>query len=326
MTVSELCSCYVSEFLRSPHIKELKSRVPIVEDDIICFKFDETIECYRKSFNSVYRNRLRGSSYNLSEKQIACESFAYLVFTFWNRYKVVYNFDSDFLNILCDSEDSVISLEAFNDLPYPCFFVELNRNDLIGMFIQVEQFYDEGYGDNLVSISLACVMEVGDTGTSMVYYPVQVTVREGDTFKDVADSFVEFYGEDHEMEESFMTSISEAVKICYYLASKNRVVKKRKIVKEKRVRDVKNHRPVNISYWDVGYRVGADYPNNKKEVTISENSGGFGSMKRPHVRRAHWHHYWVGEGRTKLELRWIAPTYVKGDSDSVVPTGHKVTS
>ena len=35
-----------------------------------------------------------------------------------------------------------------------------------------------------------------------------------------------------------------------------------------------------------------------------------GRTVRPHVRRAHWHHYWVGEGRTRLEVRWIEPTFV----------------
>jgi len=37
---------------------------------------------------------------------------------------------------------------------------------------------------------------------------------------------------------------------------------------------------------------------------------GTGRTVRPHVRRAHWHHYWVGEGRTRLEVRWIEPTFV----------------
>lgn len=39
---------------------------------------------------------------------------------------------------------------------------------------------------------------------------------------------------------------------------------------------------------------------------------GEGSV-RPHLRRAHWHHYWVGQGRTRLELRWIHPVLVGGE-------------
>ena len=39
-------------------------------------------------------------------------------------------------------------------------------------------------------------------------------------------------------------------------------------------------------------------------------AAGTGRTVRPHVRRTHWHHYWVGEGRTRLEVRWIEPTFV----------------
>lgn len=46
----------------------------------------------------------------------------------------------------------------------------------------------------------------------------------------------------------------------------------------------------------------------------SPSHGGSSHSVRPHVRRAHWHHYWVGEGRTRLEVRWIEPTLVLANS------------
>ena len=46
---------------------------------------------------------------------------------------------------------------------------------------------------------------------------------------------------------------------------------------------------------------------------------GTGRTVRPHVRRAHWHHYWVGEGRTRLEVRWIEPTFVLPEGKREVP-------
>ena len=47
-------------------------------------------------------------------------------------------------------------------------------------------------------------------------------------------------------------------------------------------------------------------------ATCAESFSHCGSSHsvRPHVRRAHWHHYWVGEGRNRLEVRWIEPTFV----------------
>lgn len=54
-------------------------------------------------------------------------------------------------------------------------------------------------------------------------------------------------------------------------------------------------------------------------------SSGTGRTVAPHVRRAHWQHYWVGprKGRTdgqhgdRLELRWVPPVYVNGDGEAV---------
>lgn len=53
-------------------------------------------------------------------------------------------------------------------------------------------------------------------------------------------------------------------------------------------------------------------------ATCTESFSHCGSSHnvRPHVRRAHWHHYWVGEGRTKLEVRWIEPTLVLANGKS----------
>lgn len=45
---------------------------------------------------------------------------------------------------------------------------------------------------------------------------------------------------------------------------------------------------------------------------------------RPHLRRAHWHRYWTGPltGERRLELRWVAPTFV-GDPDELPVTVHR---
>jgi hypothetical protein len=50
-----------------------------------------------------------------------------------------------------------------------------------------------------------------------------------------------------------------------------------------------------------------------KRIMASQTSGGTGSPKSPHLRRGHWHGYWVGkigsEAR-KFKYNWIPPTFV----------------
>ena len=79
----------------------------------------------------------------------------------------------------------------------------------------------------------------------------------------------------------------------------------------------------NATWHDVGYHVGAQlraYEHSRR----SQANGGHGSV-RPHMRRAHWHHFWTGprDGERELVLKWLSPTMVNaGKTESA--TLHKV--
>lgn len=86
-----------------------------------------------------------------------------------------------------------------------------------------------------------------------------------------------------------------------------------------------NAKKRSMATWhDVGYRIGAEL--RSYERTKSERKEHQGGTVRPHVRRAHWHHYWTGprDGERKLVLKWIAPTMVNVDSDIESATVHLV--
>ena len=63
------------------------------------------------------------------------------------------------------------------------------------------------------------------------------------------------------------------------------------------------------TWHSVGSHIGAqlrEYERYKSE----HNGEGVGSV-RPHMRRAHFHHYWVGSKYARrLELRWLSPIKV----------------
>lgn len=66
--------------------------------------------------------------------------------------------------------------------------------------------------------------------------------------------------------------------------------------------------PKEARVWDVGVRIGAAI--RRYNNTPRENTGdGTHASPRPHVRRAHWHHFWAGplEGTRELVLRWLPP-------------------
>ena len=70
--------------------------------------------------------------------------------------------------------------------------------------------------------------------------------------------------------------------------------------------------PQNSSVWPVGVRLGALFRKAAQDAQYSGDSAeGPSGTVRPHVRRAHWHTYWIGpkSAQTAL-LRWIAPVIV----------------
>ena len=74
--------------------------------------------------------------------------------------------------------------------------------------------------------------------------------------------------------------------------------------------------------WTVGERVGAAL-RSAIEHTDSDGDGSH-SSPRPHVRRAHWHTYWVGPKTSQsATCKWLSPILV-GAGDTI-PTTHEVT-
>lgn len=262
------------------------------------------------------------------------------VFHKWNKTKTIYNFSESFLAALDGTEDSKSYASIFAKMPFPCFAMNLPKNLGVDWCV----VYTEPY-----------TLLDGKTGTHILVYFTYDDCRhcgfchtpceDGANFdKSIMDVQIEklqeYDGTELDDEERYQSAALQAtvsyyvVRACYYLASKNAEIKEVKLPKNKRplVRVLKNEPPkrVNINTYDVGYRIGKAFEqqlrHREDEISCSEQMQGAPTSRtvRSHVRRAHWHHYWVGEGRTRLEVRWIEPVFVMGDmaADAV---SHRVT-
>lgn len=251
------------------------------------------------------------------------------VFHKWNKTKTIYNFSESFLAALDGTEDSKSYASIFAKMPFPCFAMNLPKN--LGV-------------DWCVVYTEPFTTANGKTGTHILVYFTYDNYRhcgfchtpceDGANFdKSIMnvqiEKLQEYNGTELDDEERYQAAALQAtvsyyvVRACYYLASKNAEIKEVKLSKNKRplVRVLKNEPPkrVNINTYDVGYRIGKAFEQQlrckKDEIPCSEQMQGAPTSRtvRPHVRRAHWHHYWVGEGHTRLEVRWIEPVFVMGD-------------
>lgn len=80
-----------------------------------------------------------------------------------------------------------------------------------------------------------------------------------------------------------------------------------------------------VRKWDVGYRIGSIIRKSTNEVQIQEqevDKKHKSSPKRPHVRKGHFHHYWVGsksDNSRVLVLKWVAPMFINTALDEELP-------
>lgn len=77
----------------------------------------------------------------------------------------------------------------------------------------------------------------------------------------------------------------------------------------------------DVRQWEVGIRLGAALDPSSREIRgNSTNDPGMGSSPRPHIRRAHWHSYWIGKrGGQTVSLRWLPPIPVNTIDDTALP-------
>lgn len=71
--------------------------------------------------------------------------------------------------------------------------------------------------------------------------------------------------------------------------------------------------------WEVGWRLGAALRAAMTREEVAHDAAR-GSGVRPHLRRAHWHLYWTGKGRTTPRVRWLHPMLVGGAAEDLVAT------
>ncbi len=101
-----------------------------------------------------------------------------------------------------------------------------------------------------------------------------------------------------------------------YLCSRNADINK--VYEPTKERGSKSSRRYSAATWhEVGYRVGSEL--RRYRHSYNGNAVHRGGRVRPHMRRAHWHHYWTGpmDGDRQLVLKWIPPILVASRSGNV---------
>lgn len=259
----------------------------------------------------------------------------------WRVGKGIYRIHPDLIGALLETPVGKIPIEILYRLPEWCIYIEAPDNKMHGFFVFLEHDDKEGHDelrlvidghDGLHQRQIHLDHENLD---ECVRSSVDYTLRAMEDTE--ADNCLidTIETQQREIVREISVEVAPLLSLVLYVCS---------VAGEERdIRDIKGSdrfpaipAPKKVkggeriftagmpTVWETGYRMGAALGAAKGRMESADH-GGTHSGPAPHVRRAHWHHYWKGPRKSQQELvlKWLHPILVGGDAEAV-PVVHEV--
>lgn len=253
----------------------------------------------------------------------------------WRPTKGVYRFDPDLFDAIADTPiTGDLPVEVLHRLPEWCVYVETrgrmtfsSNSPIHGFFAHLE--YDANDRRSELRVLLDC-------GEYLLPYIVHLglgTLRQGiEWIAESAKRKNEYGLPDHAFDDAVASGLpvlNKCVSLLLYLCSEepDYLGEARPSRTEKRSKGGKVKGQEAPVVWDVGVRVGADLRRARRDQSDSSSlSDGTHASPRPHFRRAHWHTYLTGRGRTIPVVRWVSPILVGTETIATIRRVEEVKS
>lgn len=244
----------------------------------------------------------------------------------WRYTQSVYRFDSELFKAITETPvTGDLPVDALTHLPEWCVYIEtpglkFNNQALAGFFAHLESDVNTGR----MELRLALDMNVNDT---IALWPVPIHVTGGleNGMRAAIDEAQRQAWKKHMPVESpremHVSELAPLVSLVLYLCSEAPDIDGRPgnpEPKRTRKHGWKLFPAANPRTWDVGQRIGAALRSAYAKQPGS--GGGEHAGPRPHIRRAHWHTYRIGEGRAESIIKWLPPIPINVDSPDDLPT------
>lgn len=291
----------------------------------------------------TYTYNMFGNNYFSMHTVSAC--FAAAGFTgIWKYNKTVYEPDYDFSQALLGTNKLRVYPDMIKHIPFNTFYLDFSKNGLFeyeGFFVQVK-VYDTG-AIRISSLptereySHIPVHEYEQTPTAYAdafwISTEMFSVENGISFFDYDLRKDLIYTSDSFKTQWFIGGLSNyrlfLLQFLMYLSSKEPdIVESPDTINTYKPSTTLRNKYSEVRKWDVGCRYGEKIRCFKKEKMQQEGSvtTNIQNSKRPHIRKAHWERYHVGEGRKGIITKWKEPVFVNGDSDDIISNIHVVTN
>lgn len=298
------------------------------------------LSLHQKYFYKYSNNINKEYTYSLLQFAIALYE--------WNKYKKIYVIDNALAEFMLEevkSDDIYdMPITPLLNMPYPSIYIKCNMFGMnsdrfnlhpSGMLARLEfknfnrdETFDELKKDYKFSISLSYCLTDGSRSNVGSEYNLSLPIY-GDTLRDAVNY----------LRRSMHTGLSNifinrydvylAVYIILYLVASNADIQRCNVVyKSLSNKDLNSLN--QIETFDVGINVGKairlmkdnskDKDNNKIDIKTIQHKKY--KQRKAHIRRAHWHRYWVGPrddpSARKLIVKWIPPIFVNLNKDQEI--------
>ncbi len=250
----------------------------------------------------------------------------------WRQSKEVYVMDEGMQEVLFEQAgDLSLSADILLHLPYPCFYIQFTpavnyAGDLYhGVFV----FLNDDFLDGRRQLYLLYLQQDGET-SMLVPVPLEaktisesMDIVERDAFRKIPeghDAMVqEFRAESIRVAAQQFELLRRTMQLVLYICAQNAEITpnpEQTSHTRRSASGIISDRYAEIRKWDVGIRVGNAVRNYRRqqETIPSDVLPGTHASPRPHLRKGHWHNFWIGRkdfpSERKLILRWVAPTFV----------------
>jgi hypothetical protein len=244
----------------------------------------------------------------VEEQDKLCEHLQLVIASNWSYGKTTFNIDNTIAESIVDDLLKDIPTSILKHVPANCFYIDYKIGQYAGAFFSIL------ISDTKIEI-LVCLPVLDSEDLVFAYFNVKQSSSQSEELAHTVS--------EHDRD------ISKYFNLVLLLCCKNMEIVGHSSVRPGPSLHRKTNAPMMTTTersFDIGFRQGAALRAAEQSARDSASEV-TGRTVAPHVRRAHWHHFWVGSrdaADRNLVLHWIAPTFV-GVKDECVETRRAVS-
>jgi hypothetical protein len=249
----------------------------------------------------------------------------------WRVTQRVYRFDNELFQELWETPVDHVPPEIFRKMPDWCIYIPLPDEWYSGVFVQI----DRNLVENRDELKVVLVKPGATGASSNDFYCMGVDLTQKDIMSGLESTLRETmrniqqrgFSVEIQIPAEALLRIRRVISLVLYLCSVNADYERAEPPATKRTKKgLRIFTPHTPTVIEVGMRVGAALRHARQSME-SDNSEESGISRRPHVRRAHYHHYWIGaKEERELIVKWLPPILVNIDKGDIETTIRPVTA